>query len=144
MVAARTSRLKVPFILTSENMHGWGCVIQKMHEKSSHSVVEPVASSLPYGRALNTLRKKHIHSIKRYFMHFTSVECSYDQPPKTEAVKTVFKQLCKQRAAKRLQAGADWFAFHVTLFEDQNLGPFVNFIRNYWSKSQLLMRERQR
>jgi hypothetical protein len=118
--------------------------IQKLNPKPSDNVETELPQkqpSVPYGRALHTLRLRHRTSIKAYFMHVENVVCSHDQPPATEVVKSVFKELCKQRAADSLEVGAEWFAFHVTYFEDKNdkndknEGPFVNFIRKYWNKS---------
>jgi hypothetical protein len=114
--------------------------MQKLNNKPSVNVpVKPdlsqKQSNVPYyGRALNTERLRHMHSIKRYFMSHEHAVCTHDQGPATDVVKRVFKKLCKQRLAKSLEAGTEWFAFDVTYFTDENEGPFVNLIRNYWCK----------
>ena len=116
--------------------------VQSLNDKPSNNVLvetEPVLvpgkSNAPNGRKLNKLRLKFLTSIKGYFMNLDHAVCTEEQPPATELVKRVFHQLCQQRLANSLEAGAEWFAIDVTFFTDENEGPFVNFIRKYWSKS---------
>ena len=98
-------------------------------------VLVPVKSDAPNGRALNTLRLRHMPSIKSYFMYLDRAVCTEEQAPATQFVKRVFHQLCDLRAANSLGAGNEWFAVDVTHFTDENELPFANFIRKYWNKS---------
>ena len=98
-------------------------------------VLVPVKSDAPNGRALNTLRLRHMPSIKSYFMYLDRAVCTEEQAPATQFVKRVFHQLCDLRAANSLGTVNEWFAVDVTHFTDENELPFANFIRKYWNKS---------
>jgi hypothetical protein len=92
----------------------------------------PVKTNALYGRALNAQRLKYMNRMKAYFI--SVVVCTEEQSPATEFVKRVFHQLCDQRVANSLEAGAEWFDVDVTHFTDENCLPFANFIRKYWNK----------
>jgi flagellar biosynthesis GTPase FlhF len=89
-------------------------------------VSAPAAVSVPYGRALSTLRHKHDAAIQDYF---ASRGFCVDDPPGAARVATVFKELCVLRESSALPEEAMWFDFSATWFDDKHEKPFRDYIR---------------
>ena len=111
-----------------------------LHQKPSNvaqeepsSVSSEKQSKVPYGAALNKVRLAHRESMKDYFVGLGG--CTREMPLPTATGKRVFKDLCQQRAAGSLPAGAEWFSEDVTFFTDENEKPFTDFLRKYWTST---------
>jgi hypothetical protein len=77
--------------------------------------------SVPYGRALGTLRHKYDAAIKCYF---ESRGFCVNKPPGAARVAAVFKKLCVITGSNTLPEEARWFDFSATWFDDKHEKPF--------------------
>jgi hypothetical protein len=98
------------------------------------STLSTASPSVPYGRALSSLRLKCAPAIRNCFQsRGHSVE---GRAPAAVQVAEVFAELCRQRTSSALPIDAAWFAFTVTYFADGHLKPFKDFVRKYVYSAQ--------
>jgi flagellar motor protein MotB len=96
-------------------------------------VSAPAAVSVPYGRALSTLRHRYDVAILDYF---ASRGFCVDNPPGAARVATVFRELYVLRRSSALPAEAKWFNFSTIWFDDKHEKPFRDYIRKLYRSNK--------